>query len=434
MSLVDKYILFIYCIVEIYLFYTFFECFFEKKPWVQERKRLYVMNAGSVFCLYVVNLVGKRELNLVMFMIITFVYVMALFAGKTGSRVLCYVVAYSIIFACECLFAILFNQTNEENMVMSGVHLEILSLKLLTYIIFVLVEQFIGRSNRKMDNHIFIEYLCLPVSGFGIMAGIFYSGFDFGENVYVKLLMTVCFSLLLIGNILVFYAFSKYSEEMYQNAENQVLITKQQADLKYYTQMNEIQDSHNEFVHNMNHYLSMIHKLARQDDCKGIMKVVEELNGHIEDNEMEIFCNNHVLNMILSEKKGQAQKNGIEFDIYVEPGIQLDMVSDIDLVALLGNLLDNALRAASECQGRKYVKTRIFMQDVGGFCIIKIMNGYSGDIVMHEDTILSTKKEKGLHGLGIGSVNKMAEKYGGYLSCKMEKGVFTAILLLSTQD
>ncbi len=434
MNFIDKYILLVYCIVEIYLVYTFFECFFEKKSWALEPKKFYLTNAGAVFSLYAVNLVGKRELNLVMFTVITFVFVMVLFEGKTGSRVLCYVVAYSIIFASECLFAIIFNQTNEKNMLMSGVHLEILSLKLLTYIMFVLVEQFIGTSKRKMDNHIFLEYLCLPVAGFGIMAGIFYSSFDFGTNVYVKVLITVCFSLLLIGNILVFYAFNRYSEEMYQNAENQILITKQQADLKYYMQMDEVQGSHNEFVHNMNHYLSMIHNFARQGDCKSIMKAVEEMNGHIEDSGTEIFCSHHVLNMILSEKKGRAEKNQIEFDAYVEPGVRLEMVSDIDLVALLGNLLDNALRAAGECRGQKYVKVRIFMQDVGGFCVFRIINGYSGEIAVQGDTLLSTKKEKGLHGLGIGSVNKMAEKYGGYLSCKVEKDVFTAVLLLSTQD
>ena len=211
MNFIDKYILLVYCIVEIYLVYTFFECFFEKKSWALEPKKLYLTNAGAVFSLYAVNLVGKRELNLVMFIVISFVFVMVLFEGKTGSRVLCYVVAYSIIFASECLFAIIFNQTNEKNMLMSGVHLEILSLKLLTYIMFVLVEQFIGTSKRKMDNHIFLEYLCLPVAGFGIMAGIFYSGFDFGTNVYVKVLITVCFSLLLTGNILVFYEIGRAS-------------------------------------------------------------------------------------------------------------------------------------------------------------------------------------------------------------------------------
>ena len=106
MNFIDKYILLVYCIVEIYLVYTFFECFFEKKSWALEPKKLYLTNAGAVFSLYAVNLVGKRELNLVMFIVISFVFVMVLFEGKTGSRVLCYVVAYSIIFASECLFAI----------------------------------------------------------------------------------------------------------------------------------------------------------------------------------------------------------------------------------------------------------------------------------------------------------------------------------------
>lgn len=434
MNLIDYNMLLVYCVVEIYLIYSFFACFFEMKFWAKERKNLFLINAVAVFSLYGVNLVGKREINLVMFIVITLAYAMTLFRGKTGSKVLCYIVADSIIFASECLFSIIFNQTNEKDMLMSGLHHEILPLKLLTYIMFVLAEQFIGKSKRNMDNHVFIEYLCLPVAGFGIMAGIFYSGIDFDTNVYVKVLITVSFSLLLIGNILVFYAFNRYSEEMYQNAEKQILITKQQADLKYYTHMDEVQGNHNEFVHNINHYLSLIHNFARQGDCESIMNAVEEMSGHIENSETEIFCSHHVLNMILSEKKGWAEKNQIDFDVYVEPGVKLDMVSDIDLVALLGNLLDNALRAAGECRGQKYVKVRIFMQDIGGFCVFRIINGYSGDITMQGDTLLSTKSEKGLHGLGIGSVNKTAEKYGGYLSCKIEKDVFTAILLLSTQE
>lgn len=47
----------------------------------------------------------------------------------------------------------------------------------------------------------------------------------------------------------------------------------------------------------------MIHNFARQGDCKSIMRAVEEMNGHIEGSETEIFCSHHVLNMILSEKK-----------------------------------------------------------------------------------------------------------------------------------
>lgn len=52
----------------------------------------------------------------------------------------------------------------------------------------------------------------------------------------------------------------------------------------------------------------MIHNFARQGDCKSIMRAVEEMNGHIEGSETEIFCSHHVLNMILSEKKVISEK------------------------------------------------------------------------------------------------------------------------------
>ena len=60
--------------------------FFEKKSWALEPKKLYLTNAGAVFSLYAVNLVGKRELNLVMFIVISFVFVMVLFEGKTAAE------------------------------------------------------------------------------------------------------------------------------------------------------------------------------------------------------------------------------------------------------------------------------------------------------------------------------------------------------------
>ena len=137
-------------------------------------------------------------------------------------------------------------------------------------------------------------------------------------------------------------------------------------------------------------------------------------------------------NAILSEKGRLAEKQNIIFDAYVEPGIVLDMVEDVDLIAMLGNLLDNALRAAKTYKEEAFVNVRIYMQDIRGFCVLKIVNSYSGDIIMKEDTFISTKKEKGIHGLGIKSVNRMAEKYGGYLTCKAKDDVFEAVLLIST--
>ncbi|MGN0438613.1 MAG: sensor histidine kinase [Lachnospiraceae bacterium] len=283
-----------------------------------------------------------------------------------------------------------------------------------------------------MDNRIFLKYLCLPIASFGMMTGVFYSGINFSSSVWLRILMTVCYILMLFGNIIIFYAFNQYSEEMNSNMENQALIMKQQADLEYFMQMSENQERHNEFIHNISHYLRTIHQFAQEDDCKRIVKIVSELDSQLVESEMKMYSNYHVLNAILSEKRRQAEKMSVEFDVYVEPGIVLDRVEDIDLIAMLGNLLDNALQAAENNNKKSFVKVRIYMQDMGGFCVVKIVNSYFGNVIVHEDTFVSTKNEKGLHGLGIKSVNRMAEKYGGYLSCKAKEDVFEAVLLIST--
>ena len=118
--------------------------------------------------------------------------------------------------------------------------------------------------------------------------------------------------------------------------------------------------------------------------------------------------------------------------MYVEQGINLDMIEDSDLIAMLGNLFDNALRASLECGYERYIKIHIFMQEIGGYCIIKMTNAFSGKIIMKDGNFVTSKIESRFHGLGIKSVNRMAEKYGGYLNCSVKGNVFEAVVLLST--
>ena len=41
-------------------------------------------------------------------------------------------------------------------------------------------------------------------------------------------------------------------------------------------------------------------------------------------------------------------KQGIHTAFYVEPGVLLQHVAPMDLISMLGNLLDNAIRASAE--------------------------------------------------------------------------------------
>lgn len=202
-------------------------------------------------------------------------------------------------------------------------------------------------------------------------------------------------------------------------------------ELVYLEQLEEKEEKHSEFIHNVNHYFKAIGELAREEHCEQIMNLMEELNINLMQNERIIYTKHKMINAVLTEKMSEAMDSGLEFDAYVEPGVQFGEVSSSDWVVMLGNLLDNAFEAGKQCEDEKRkITLRMFMEKDGNVCVVKIKNHFMRKPKRHKSAFISTKKEKGLHGIGIKSVEKTIEKYNGYLQCLVEEQVFTSVLIL----
>ena len=201
--------------------------------------------------------------------------------------------------------------------------------------------------------------------------------------------------------------------------------------LIFLEQLEKKDEKHSEFIHNMSHYFIAIRELARIENCEEIVSLVEELNGKVTQNERIIYTNHKILNAVLSEKAGEAQEKQIDLEIYIEPILYLENVSDGDLVSMLGNLLDNALEAAEKCEGEKRkISLQIFMEKEGRVCVVKIVNCFVTPPVIKKSKFISGKKDPHMHGIGIKSVEKNIKKYGGYLQCLVEEEKFSAILII----
>lgn len=202
-------------------------------------------------------------------------------------------------------------------------------------------------------------------------------------------------------------------------------------ELVYLEQLQKKEEKHSEFIHNISHYFVAIGELARIENCEQIVELIQELNGKVLQNERIIYTSHKVLNAILSEKSGEALEQQIDLEIYVEPIPGLDGITDGDLVSMVGNLLDNALEAAGKCEGEKRkIRLKIFMEKEGRVCVMKLVNYFVTPPIMKKSSFISTKKNQEKHGIGIKSVEKTAEKYGGYLQCLFEEDKFTSILIL----
>ncbi len=422
------------CVAEFYMYYDFFGGFFYLRGSfrILWKRVLALISLGT--CLFGINLLGNSYVNLIASAMLLWICCMMFYQGSIGKKALCSIVALFVVVGCEFLFNVLLNirvfverQKSVTNL--ADFPWQIFTMKLMTFIIFIMIKQCGAYTKQEMRSRIFLYYLCIPISSVGIMLMTYYIGMNDSMGQVERGLFSACFAIMLFGNMAVFRAFCRYSEELVRNAEQKLVISRQSMELQYYGQVQSMDREQKEFIHNVSNCLKVIGVMARENKAESILSVLQGLHVELEKNVSEVLCKNPAVNTVLAEKKASAQREGIELDAYVEPGVNLDWITYADIITMLGNLLDNALRAAGHADCRT-VTVRIYAQNGGELWIVKIQNHYKGELIRTGEGFLTTKEEGGIHGIGIQSVKKTARKYGGDLQCIVEGQLFTAVLLL----
>lgn len=430
MSCLDKLIMLLGCIFEVFLLHDYFHNFFEIKI-----KNTYIIwfCIGTTGMLFIINLFQNSILNLILVPLLLWIYNLILFEVKLGVRIGYFITAYIVMIGVE-FFYIILSETTSEILLQTGLipvseyAWQLLLIKFLNFIVFLILKQISTKSNNRITNKLFIIYLFVPLATFGTMITIFYSGIDINAHIILKVIMTLFFVCMIVGNMLLFYAFQKYTENLSENAQQQLEIAYQKAEVERLNEISELHDDINEMIHNYSHYLKVIGYLAYESRNEEICNIVETLNIKLHKKDIYDYCDHKMLNAILTEYSLKAQKIGKSFDVYVEPGCVLEKIKDIDLIAMLGNILDNSF-AATKKKEKGSIVVRIFMQKNGRLCIIKVVNDFAEKIREIDGKLLSTKKEAGVHGIGLISISKIAERYDGYLEYYVENEKFNSILV-----
>lgn len=428
----DKLIVFLACIVEVFIFFDYFHNFFDIKV-----KKIYVklICIGTVLIFFGINMLQSSIINLIFVPILLWIFVTILFDAKLSVRFGYFVLAYVIMIGIEFLYIMLSEVTTEvldgKGCVKLSEHIwQLLFIKFLNYIVFSILKQTSIKGKNRITNKLFLIWICVPIATKGIMFTVFYSDMNVSESSNVKVFMTIFFVCMLLGNILFFYAFQKYTENLEDIYWKQVKLSSQEVEIARLMKVAEMNAEFSETLHNTVHYLKVIRELAYEKKNQEICDIVEKLSGKLNRETIYEYSHHKMLNTILSEYNSKAKKAGIHFDVYMEPGCVLEQIRDVDLITMLGNILDNAITATIQKENEPSIIVRIFMQKNGKLCIMKVVNDFTGKLKEENGKLLSTKKEAGIHGLGVSSVSKIAEQYGGYLEYYVEDLKFHAILVL----
>jgi len=103
-------------------------------------------------------------------------------------------------------------------------------------------------------------------------------------------------------------------------------------------------------------------------------------------------------------------------------------ISEIDLCAIIGNLLDNAMEAClKQPEEERFI--RVYIGILKQQLYISITNSVGGEVKKQGKTYLSTK-DSYTHGFGLMRVDRIARKYDGYVNRQNEPGVFATEVML----
>jgi sensor histidine kinase regulating citrate/malate metabolism len=178
--------------------------------------------------------------------------------------------------------------------------------------------------------------------------------------------------------------------------------------------------------HDFMNHMAVLGSLLEERDYAGTKDYIGQISHagvrayrHVDTGNMDFDC-------ILNLKLQDAANRGVAFTSKVIVPDTTDM-DTFDLTTILGNLLDNAIEAASACEKESVLD--IYIKYTKGRLIIRIINTCEHEVDVDNRLPSTTKEDKANHGIGLKHVAQTLKKYNGSLNLSISDGMFKAVAM-----
>lgn len=179
--------------------------------------------------------------------------------------------------------------------------------------------------------------------------------------------------------------------------------------------------------HDLRHNLKLIGAYLEDGNEEGLREYMKQYLNALSLDTPIIYCENYALNSVITYYEGFIKGHGVDFWADVRYS-GVEGLSDTDVVVLMGNLLENSVEACiRQTEGRRYINLRLRQE--GEAIIITLDNSYNGIIREKDGGFLSSKSSS--TGIGVISVQKLAEKYHGVTKFEYDGSVFHSSVMLN---
>lgn len=222
------------------------------------------------------------------------------------------------------------------------------------------------------------------------------------------------------------YAYHLQVKEVQTRFDRDTLQNIMEMQYQNYKLSQESIDMVNQKYHDLKH---QIHILKAESGTQKAEEYLDQMEREIKIYEGQNKTGNRILDTVLTSKGSYCQMHDIELKCVVE-GALLNFMDDMDISALFGNMLDNAIECEEKIPEKEKRLIRLNVVKEKQFLRIRIENYCEEKPSFRNGMPVTTKSDKRFHGFGMKSMQKTVEKYGGSVMSGLKNNWFELKILI----
>ena len=402
--------------------YIYFTGFFEFRRW----KRLFLVIIFS-YMLAIKFLPGETLTRIVMLLTFLFIMTSVALLGSIEKKIY-HVLSFTFsLTLCELTFSIL---NGEKGMDKQTEYLKWMAVYFLINILFCLfviaiIKLLMYFREENSEGLTEKEYLLLSIIPLASLI-IIYVSVDMPY--LLKIISCVCLILINLSYIVIYDRIAKKNYEIHRFS----LIEEQN---HYYHERITNQQELARMRHDLKNILLTIDSCIRKNDVQAAQ---EQLHALLETNAL---CHDELtgcvaVDSILNVKITKIKEHGITYNLSLQIPSNLEIKDNsvLDVSAILGNLLDNAIEAVFRLDKDSERKIDIVIQYNGNKLIFNIQNTSNEVLTDFTHVLIRSEKGKERYGIGINSIKERVDRLKGHYDFSYEEGQYNALIVIPIEN
>lgn len=379
------------------------------------------------FAIFFIYLVGRMSITLNQVNVISFKYLslfLTLFiivhflTGSLFKKLFHYFFLLFFLVIQEKILALIFRYTVSNQLLFFFIFHLLISLIFLCVIL--------GLRQFKINNLTGlnkVEYIILTITPIiSILLSL--------ENFKLSFIQGLLFySSLFIINIIILVLYNYLSEKSQELSESQLSLKTS----NFAAELLEQEEKVATLRHDLKNIISSLAFYADKQDYQNIKKITRDILN--QDFLKRKITGCLPIDAVLNQKIDEMKRKNIIYDLDLQVPYNLDLTSfAVDICAILGNILDNAMEEV--CRNHLDEPIKIILRFKNEKLVIKVTNPVKNTNLKINYDYMPSSKKAGRYGVGIKSINQRVSKLNGFFNIQLnrERKLFQAMVVIPIRN